>query len=58
MQNSPTDLPITKIVIPIAPTPTTLCTDGNEVDVAVAIVIVDAEEKRIIDMVRVLALTS
>jgi hypothetical protein len=58
MQNSPTDFLFTKIAIPIAPILTTLCTERNEVDVAIGIVIVDAEEKRIVDMVRVLALTS
>jgi hypothetical protein len=37
---------------------TTLCTERNEVVVAIGIVIVDAEEKRIVEMVRVLALIS
>jgi len=57
MQNSPTDFLFTKITIPIASILTTLCTELNKVDVAVGIVIVDAEEKRIIDVVRVFALT-
>jgi hypothetical protein len=42
-------MPITSIL-------TTICTERNEVDVAVGIAIGDAEEKRIIDVVRVLAL--
>jgi hypothetical protein len=58
MQNSPPDfLPLfTKITIPITSILTTLCTERNEVDVAVGIVICDAEEKRIIDVVSVLGL--
>jgi len=46
----------TKIIPPITSILTTVCTERNEVDVAIGIVIVDAEEKRIIDVVRVLAL--
>ena len=61
MQNSPTaswpiDFLFAKITIPIASILTTIWTETDEVDVAVAIVIVDAEEKRIVDVVRVLAL--
>lgn len=37
---------------------TTISTELDELDIAVGIVIGDAEEKRIIDVVRILALTS
>jgi len=59
MSNSPPDfLPLfTKIILPITSILTTICTERNKVDVAVGVVIIDAEEKRIIDVVRVLALT-
>lgn len=46
----------TKIIVPITSILTTICTERNEVDVAVGIGVIDAEEKRIIDVVRVLAL--
>ena len=43
--------------MPIAPILTTLFTELDKVDIAIGIVIIDAEEKRIIDVVRVLTLT-
>jgi hypothetical protein len=46
---------MTKIITPIASILTTICTEGNEVYVAVGIVVIDAEEKRIVDVVRVRA---
>ena len=56
--NWPTDFLFAKITIPIASilTTTGIWTETDQVDVAVAIVIVDAEEKRIFDVVRIMAL--
>jgi hypothetical protein len=44
MQNSPINFLFTKITMPIAPILTTLFTELDEVDIAIGIVIVDAEE--------------
>jgi len=48
---------VTKITILISPILTALFTELDEFDIAIGIVIVDAKEKRIMDVVRVLALT-